>query len=99
LGIFRVTGKFSPPKSTLNPPNPSSPYLCAPSKSSQLRHESDATIPDSVITNGNTPIARSTLINHIEANIWESEKTPKPGLNLGAMVMIDDFEQPLPYEF
>lgn len=52
-----------------------------------------------VITHGNTPIAKLTLINQIEANIWESEKTPKPGLNLGAMVMSDDFDQPLPDEF
>jgi len=52
-----------------------------------------------VITNGNTPIARLTLLNHIEPNIWDSEKTPQPGLNLGAMVMGDDFDQPLPEEF
>ncbi|MEQ9482127.1 type II toxin-antitoxin system Phd/YefM family antitoxin [Coleofasciculus sp. F4-SAH-05] len=52
-----------------------------------------------VITKGNTPIARLTLLNSAEPNIWESEKTPQPGLNLGAMVMSDDFEQPLPDEF
>ena len=52
-----------------------------------------------VITNGNIPIARLTLLNHIEPNIWESEQTSRPGLNLGAMVMSDDFDQPLPEEF
>jgi antitoxin (DNA-binding transcriptional repressor) of toxin-antitoxin stability system len=52
-----------------------------------------------VITNGNIPIARLTLLNSIEPNVWESEKTPQPGLNLGAMVMSDDFDQPLPDEF
>ncbi len=52
-----------------------------------------------VITKGNIPIARLTLLNSIEPNIWESEKTPQPGLNLGAMVMSDDFDQPLPDEF
>lgn len=48
-----------------------------------------------VITNGNIPIARLTLLYPIELNIWESEKKPQPGLNLGAMVMSDDFNQPL----
>ncbi|BAZ50696.1 prevent-host-death protein [Nostoc sp. NIES-4103] len=52
-----------------------------------------------VITNGNTPIAKLTLINPLEPNICELEKTPQPGLNLGAMVMSDDFDQPLPDEF
>jgi len=52
-----------------------------------------------VITNGNTPIARLTLLNPLEPNIWELEKTPQPGLNLGAMVMSDDFDQPLPDGF
>jgi antitoxin (DNA-binding transcriptional repressor) of toxin-antitoxin stability system len=52
-----------------------------------------------VITNGNTPIARLTLLNSIEPNVWESENTPRPGLNLGAMVMSDDFDQPLSDEF
>ena len=52
-----------------------------------------------VITDGNTPIARLTLLNSIEPNVWESENTPRPGLNLGAMVMSDDFDQPLSDEF
>jgi antitoxin (DNA-binding transcriptional repressor) of toxin-antitoxin stability system len=52
-----------------------------------------------VITKGNIPIARLTLLNSLEPNIWESEKTPQPGLNFGAMVMSDDFDQPLPDEF
>jgi len=52
-----------------------------------------------VITNGNTPIARLTLLNSVEPNVWESEKTPRSGLNLGAMVMSDDFDQPLSDEF
>jgi antitoxin (DNA-binding transcriptional repressor) of toxin-antitoxin stability system len=52
-----------------------------------------------VITDGNTPIARLTLLNSIEPNVWESKKTPLPGLNLGAMVISDDFDQPLSDEF
>lgn len=52
-----------------------------------------------VITKGNTPIARLTLLNSSEPNIGKSEKTPQPGLNLGAMVMSDDFDQPFPEEF
>ncbi|ACK72735.1 prevent-host-death protein [Gloeothece citriformis PCC 7424] len=52
-----------------------------------------------VITNGKTPIAKLTLLNPLEPNIRKSAKTPQPGLNLGAMVMSDDFDQPLPDEF
>ncbi|MBR8837634.1 MAG: prevent-host-death protein [Stigonema ocellatum SAG 48.90 = DSM 106950] len=52
-----------------------------------------------VITNGNTPLARLTLLNSIDKTIFESEKTPQPGLNLGAMVMSHDFDQPLSDEF
>jgi antitoxin (DNA-binding transcriptional repressor) of toxin-antitoxin stability system len=52
-----------------------------------------------VITHGNTPIAKLTLINPIAKIIYESEKKPQPGLNLGAMVMSSDFDQPLSDEF
>jgi antitoxin (DNA-binding transcriptional repressor) of toxin-antitoxin stability system len=48
-----------------------------------------------VITNGNTPVARLTILNSTDEIIFESEKTPQPGLNLGAMIMSNDFEQPL----
>ncbi len=49
-----------------------------------------------VITNENIPVARLTLINTAAQS---KAKTPEPGLNLGAMVMSDDFDQPLPDEF
>lgn len=52
-----------------------------------------------VITKGNTPVAKLTILNSTEQIIFESEKPPQPGLNLGAMVMSDDFDQPLPDEF
>ncbi|BAY21572.1 prevent-host-death protein [Calothrix sp. NIES-2100] len=52
-----------------------------------------------VITNGNIPVARLTIVNSLEQIISESENNPQPGLNLGAMVMSDDFAQPLPDEF
>lgn len=52
-----------------------------------------------VITNDNIPVARLTLLNSIAQSGLKSEKTPQPGLNLGAMVMSDDFDQPLPDEF
>lgn len=52
-----------------------------------------------VITNGNTPVAKLTLLNPIAQIICESEKKPQPGLNLGAMVMSNDFDQPLSDEF
>lgn len=52
-----------------------------------------------VITNGNTPVARLTILNPIDEIIFESKKTPQPGLNLGAMVMSNDFDQPLVDEF
>ncbi|BAY89907.1 MULTISPECIES: type II toxin-antitoxin system Phd/YefM family antitoxin [unclassified Tolypothrix] len=52
-----------------------------------------------VITKGNTPVAKLTILNSPEKIIFVSEKLPQPGLNLGAMVMSDDFDQPLPDEF
>jgi hypothetical protein len=52
-----------------------------------------------VITDGNTPVARLTLLNSIGSIKLESQKTPQPGLNLDAMVMSSDFDQPLPDEF
>ncbi len=48
-----------------------------------------------VITSGNTPVAKLTLISPIDQNLFEPEKTPQPGLNLGAMVMSNDFDQPI----
>jgi antitoxin (DNA-binding transcriptional repressor) of toxin-antitoxin stability system len=52
-----------------------------------------------VITNGKIPVARLTILNSLEQIISESENKPQPGLNLGAMVMSDDFDQPLPDEY
>lgn len=52
-----------------------------------------------VITEGNTPVAILTVLNPIAQNNLESEKTPQPGLNLGAMIMNSDFEQPLSDDF
>ena len=52
-----------------------------------------------VITEGNTPVARLTILNPIAQNKLESEKKPQPGLNLGAMIMNSDFDQPLPDDF
>ena len=46
-----------------------------------------------VITEGNTPVAILTVLNPIAQNNLESEKTPQPGLNLGAMIMNSDFDQ------
>ncbi|MDJ0731267.1 MAG: prevent-host-death protein [Crocosphaera sp.] len=52
-----------------------------------------------VITNNNIPVARLTRLNPITQMSLQSEKTPKPGINMGAMVMSDDFDEPLPDEF
>ncbi len=52
-----------------------------------------------VITNDNIPVARLTRLNPINQMSWQSEKTPTPGLNIGAMVMSDDFDESLPDEF
>ena len=52
-----------------------------------------------VITNDNTPVAKLTLLDPIDHISSESKKTPNPGLNLGAMTMSNDFDQPLPDEF
>ncbi len=52
-----------------------------------------------VITNDNIPVARLTRLNSVTQTSWQSEKTPKPGINMGAMVMSDDFDEPLPDEF
>lgn len=47
-----------------------------------------------VLTDGDMPLAKVTPIDRIQENI-----VPKAGLNLGAMVMSDDFDEPLPDEF
>ncbi|MCL1466991.1 type II toxin-antitoxin system Phd/YefM family antitoxin [Argonema galeatum] len=47
-----------------------------------------------VLTNGDMPFAKVIPINYIQEKI-----APKAGLNLGAMVMSDDFDEPLPDEF
>ena len=52
-----------------------------------------------VITNDNTPVAKLILLNPADRITSDSEKTPKPGLNLGAMTMSNDFNQPLSDEF
>ncbi|NET61218.1 MAG: prevent-host-death protein [Symploca sp. SIO2E6] len=52
-----------------------------------------------IITNDNIPVARLTILNPVAQTELKLEKTPQPGLNLGAMVMSDDFDQPLPDEF
>ncbi|NEQ36841.1 MAG: prevent-host-death protein [Okeania sp. SIO3I5] len=52
-----------------------------------------------VITNDNIPVARLTLLNPVVETRLSLEKTPQPGLNLGAIVMNDDFDQSLPDEF
>ena len=52
-----------------------------------------------VITNDNIPVARLTILNPVVETVFSLEKTPQPGLNLGAIVMSDDFDQPLPDEF
>ncbi|MEC4813144.1 MAG: prevent-host-death protein [Scytonema sp. PMC 1069.18] len=52
-----------------------------------------------VITEGNTPVAILTVLNPIAQIKLESEQAPQPGLNLGAMIMTDDFDQPLSDDF
>jgi antitoxin (DNA-binding transcriptional repressor) of toxin-antitoxin stability system len=52
-----------------------------------------------VITSDNTPVARLTLLNPVDKIKSKLEKTPQPGLNLGAMAMSDDFDRPLADEF
>ena len=47
-----------------------------------------------VLTDGDMPLAKVTPIDRIQENI-----APKAGLNSGAMVMIDDFDEPLTDEF
>lgn len=47
-----------------------------------------------VLTDGDMPLAKVTPIDRIQENI-----APKAGINLGAMVMSDDFDEPLPDEF
>jgi len=52
-----------------------------------------------VITNDNIPVAKLTLLNPVDQIKLKLEKQPQPGLNLGAMVMNNNFDQPLPDEF
>lgn len=52
-----------------------------------------------VITEGNTPVAILTILNPIAQINLESEKTPQPGLNLGAMIINNDFDQPISDDF
>lgn len=47
-----------------------------------------------VLTDGDMPLAKVISIERSEEKV-----TPKAGLNLGAMVMSDDFDEPLPDEF
>ncbi len=47
-----------------------------------------------VLTNGDRLLAKVIPMNRIQEKI-----VPKAGLNLGAMVMSDDFDEPLPDEF
>ncbi len=46
-----------------------------------------------VITENNTPVAILTILNPINRVNLEAEKTPQPGLNLGAMIMSKDFDE------
>lgn len=48
-----------------------------------------------VLTDGDMPLAKVIPIEPID----EEKVIPKAGLNLGAMVMSDDFDEPLPDEF
>ncbi|NEQ68412.1 MAG: prevent-host-death protein [Symploca sp. SIO2D2] len=52
-----------------------------------------------IITDDNIPVARLTILNPVAQTKLKLEEMPQPGLNLGAMVMSDDFDQPLPDEF
>ncbi len=47
-----------------------------------------------VLTDGDMPLAKVIPIERIEEKV-----IPKAGLNLGAIVMSDDFDEPLPDEF
>lgn len=47
-----------------------------------------------ILTNGDVPLAKVIPIGQIQEKI-----VPKAGLNLGAMVMSDDFDDPLPDDF
>ncbi|MCC5627254.1 prevent-host-death protein [Nostoc sphaeroides CHAB 2801] len=47
-----------------------------------------------ILTNGDKPFAKVIPIASVQEKI-----IPKAGLNLGAMVMSDDFDEPLPDEF
>lgn len=47
-----------------------------------------------VLTDGDMPLAKVIPIERTEEKV-----VPKAGLNLGAMVMGDDFDEPLPDEF
>ncbi|MFB2919663.1 MULTISPECIES: toxin-antitoxin (TA) system antitoxin [Aerosakkonema] len=47
-----------------------------------------------LLTDGDMPLAKVIPIDRIQEKI-----APKAGLNLGAMVMSDDFDEPLPDEF
>jgi antitoxin (DNA-binding transcriptional repressor) of toxin-antitoxin stability system len=47
-----------------------------------------------VLTDGDMPLAKVTPIDRFQENI-----APKAGLNSGAMVMSDNFDEPLPDEF
>ena len=52
-----------------------------------------------IITDDNIPVARLTILNPVAQTKLKLEETPQPGLNLGAMVMSDDFDKPLADEF
>ncbi|MBN3963484.1 prevent-host-death protein [Nostoc sp. NMS8] len=47
-----------------------------------------------ILTNGDKPFAKVIPIASVQEKI-----IPKAGLNLGAMVMSDDFDEPLPDDF
>jgi antitoxin (DNA-binding transcriptional repressor) of toxin-antitoxin stability system len=47
-----------------------------------------------ILTNGNKPFAKLIPIPSVQEKV-----IPKAGLNLGAMVMSEDFDEPLPDEF
>lgn len=47
-----------------------------------------------ILTNGDQPFAKLIPITAVKEKV-----IPKTGLNLGAMVMSDDFDEPLPDEF
>ncbi len=47
-----------------------------------------------IVTQGDKPLVKISPINDVKEQI-----IPQAGLNLGAMVMSDDFDDPLPDEF